>query len=780
MAKTYTEDSVKDEKPGDIKIFPIVSYFTQLLTILKVRFIHRFRSNNKYIEFGLEILFFIFAVIFSVKSDSNSPDVKETEMKQSFPFYAIVGPNPRFGTIPNTTESREFAQTMNDIVSNYYSLNNLQILQDMQYFNNFKEYQDFVSGNRKIEDMFLAVEQINGEDGSQKYKISSNGIVDSFLPDYFQTISTSIIKSKTNQDLPIRLKYQPMPHMPVFTPDLFNGVNTAIFGFVFTISALLVTGTNYVEEAEKGIRDILTFYGLSNFISNVSWLIISFLSLFVPSIVFSIALSIALNCNFGVIFLIYLTGSFALSSFFLCILVLYPKSSFGMISSMSILLTFFIFIFLGYFAFLTEVGSDAAKNVLSLFPHACIGYALFMVSAGYVNDFETVATVKEYSVKYAYVYLLMEGIVYFLIYVLIDYFKDRKWLSSPSKWHYQEPLLNHEPIIVDHLSKQYGEVKAVNDLSFSLTIGDILAIVGPNGAGKTTLMSLICASKVPTEGHIKFQGVDISKNVKTMHRMTGYCPQDNIFLSLLTPEEWLRTICTLRGDKNYDFYPIISALGLEAQLNKRVGDMSGGNKRKVCLAAAIVCDPSIVILDEATSGVDFTSRTRIWSLISSLKNKTIIMATHTLEECEKIADKIMVLSHGHIDDYDTPTKLREKYKCGYTIDTELKYKEELSKLISQFSKENANSYEIKEDRVKFILPMDDSLHLSDVLQKINFPYLLNVQSLEEKIFEHVQEVEDSKGRGNDQSLQSVIDKVNKFDSIENNQNNLYLDDFVEP
>ena len=778
MAKTYTGYTGEDVDQGTqgIKVFPVVSYFTQLFTILKIRFIQKFRSKGVYIEYGLEILFFVFAVIFSVKADANSPDQMETTPDSLYPFYAILGPNPRFGVIPNTTESRKFAESLDQVAATYYS-QGVHIKDDLAYFNSFSDYQDFISKNRKIEEMFLAVEQVKSGDKTN-YKVSSNGIVNMFLPNYYQAITTTILQENNKNGAYVSLNFQPMPHKSVFTPDLFNGVNTAIFAFVFTISPLLVTGTAYVEEAEKGIRDLLSFYGLSNFVSNVAWLIITFLSLFLPSIVFSIALSIALNCNFGVIILIYLTGCFALASFFLCIIVLYPKSSFGMVSSMSILLTFFIFIFLGYFAFLNDLGAQAAKNVLSLFPHACIGYALYMVGAGYVNDFDTVVSVKEYSVQYAYVYLFMEGIVYFLIFLLIDYFKDRKWLSSPSKWHYQEPLNNQDPITAEHLSKEYGETKAVDDLSFSLSIGDILAIVGPNGAGKTTLMSLICASKLPTSGSIKFQGVDIAKNVKTMHRMTGYCPQDNIFLPMLTPIEWLDAICTLRGDKNYDYSPIISALGLEPQLKKRVGDMSGGNKRKVCLAAAIACDPSIVILDEATSGVDFTSRTRIWSLISSLKDKTIIMATHTLEECEKIADKIMVLSNGHIDDYDTPTNLREKYKCGYTIDTELKNKDELQKLIAEFSKESSTLCEVKEDRVKFILPMDDSLHISDILQKINFQYLLNVQSLEEKIFEHVQEVEDA---GRDQNtFQEAIDKVNQYEGVEDKDNNLYLGNFVEP
>jgi ABC-2 type transport system ATP-binding protein len=98
------------------------------------------------------------------------------------------------------------------------------------------------------------------------------------------------------------------------------------------------------------------------------------------------------------------------------------------------------------------------------------------------------------------------------------------------------------------------------------------------------------------------------------------------------------------GEPDFDCSELIAALGLESQLTGGIGGMSGGNKRKVCLVSALLGSPAIVILDEATSGVDFTSRTRIWSLIADLKDTTVIMATHTLEEWEKIADRIMVLA----------------------------------------------------------------------------------------------------------------------------------------
>ena len=193
--------------------------------------------------------------------------------------------------------------------------------------------------------------------------------------------------------------------------------------------------------------------------------------------------------------------------------------------------------------------------------------------------------------------------------------------------------------------------------------------------------------------------------------------------------------------------------------------MSGGNQRKVCLAAALVCDPPIVLLDEATSGVDFTSRTMIWSLISSLKNKTIIMATHTLEECEKIADNIMVMSQGTIEDYDTPTHLRLKYNCGYIIETDRSNKEALSSIIEK-SIGRLEPLSETQEIIKYNIPIDDSTSISDILKEIKFEYILTLQSLEEKIFDHIQEKEEEITRQKD--LASIM-KKDKKQTIESMQ-----------
>jgi ABC-type multidrug transport system ATPase subunit len=248
-----------------------------------------------------------------------------------------------------------------------------------------------------------------------------------------------------------------------------------------------------------------------------------------------------------------------------------------------------------------------------------------------------------------------------------------------------------------------------------------------------------------------FCGQDITINIGAIHHVVGYCPQDNLFMNELNAPEWIEALCVLRGVPDYNYSAVFSALGLDAQLTGRIGSMSGGNKRKVCLAAALVGNPSIVILDEATSGVDFTSRTRIWSLISGLKGTTVIMATHTLEECEKIADRIMVLSEGAISVCDTPTALRQRFKCGYLIETDESNGTELNAILKRHNVGDCQ-VEIQEGQARVVISAEEHGLLGKILKDMTFKYLMSIQNLEEKVFSHIQEEEMSVLRQRDSAI----------------------------
>jgi ABC-type multidrug transport system ATPase subunit len=339
-----------------------------------------------------------------------------------------------------------------------------------------------------------------------------------------------------------------------------------------------------------------------------------------------------------------------------------------------------------------------------------------------------------------FIYMGVESVVYYIVFMIMEYVNKTKWFRAPMKWGKGRGNDEATPIVVSELVKKYEDTIALKSISFKIEVGETLAIIGPNGAGKSSLLGVLSGCCPCDGGSIDFVGLDVTEDIEVMHRVVGYCPQENLFMNELNGPEWIGALCSLRGIADYDFSEIFSALGLNEQTTGRIGSMSGGNKRKVCLASALIGNPSIVILDEATSGVDFTSRTRIWSLISGLKDTTVIMATHTLEECEKIADRIMVVSDGSITVVDTPTALRQEFKCGYLIETEESNAEQLGVILRQHGLDGS-SIEVNEGRATTVISAEEHGLLGGILKDMNFKYLMSIQNLEEKVFSHIQEQE---------------------------------------
>jgi ABC-2 type transport system ATP-binding protein len=343
-----------------------------------------------------------------------------------------------------------------------------------------------------------------------------------------------------------------------------------------------------------------------------------------------------------------------------------------------------------------------------------------------------------------FTYMAVEAVVYSIVFVLADSLIPTKWFPARMKWGSGSTGGANRSISVRKLVKKYDDETGVDEISLEIEQGEILTVIGPNAAGKSSLLGIIAGCREATRGQIDFFGFNGRVDLAQIHRFIGYCPQENICLSEMTAAEWLDSICALRGLPKYDYSEIFKSLGLDEQTRSRFGNMSGGNKRKVALATALVCRPPVVILDEATSGIDFTSRTRAWSLISGLKGTTVIMATHTLEECEKIADRIMVMADGKITNLATPTQLRREFGCGYLIETEEENAERLREILGQY--EPGCELETMEGRVRVVVSADNVEGLIKVLHEIDFKYLMSIQSLEEKLFSHVQEREQEMAR----------------------------------
>jgi ABC-2 type transport system ATP-binding protein len=220
-------------------------------------------------------------------------------------------------------------------------------------------------------------------------------------------------------------------------------------------------------------------------------------------------------------------------------------------------------------------------------------------------------------------------------------------------------------IEVEGLVKHYGEVKAVDGVSFSVEEGEIFGLLGPNGAGKTTLMEILCGLRRYNSGRVRVNGSDLARDSRKVRGMIGFCPQETLLYDLLSVRENLAFSASLYSLSSKKFRERLDfsakVLGVGEFLNRRVQQLSGGMKRRANLAASLIHDPPLVILDEPTVGFDPTIKREFWDLIRGLKGygKTVLLSTHDMYEADEICDRVAIMEKGKIAALDRPRVLKE-------------------------------------------------------------------------------------------------------------------------
>ena len=224
---------------------------------------------------------------------------------------------------------------------------------------------------------------------------------------------------------------------------------------------------------------------------------------------------------------------------------------------------------------------------------------------------------------------------------------------------------NAPAIEVENLRKEYGDLVAVNSISFSVPRGIVFAFLGPNGAGKTTTVEMIENIRKPTAGKIKILGYDIESDFNKVKERLGILPQEFHSFDRLTVEETLDYFQHF-FKKRADINSILHAMDLQAEKDKLYKDLSGGLKQRVGVGISLVNDPDIVFLDEPTTGLDPKARREVWEVIAQLRKsgKTIFLTTHYMEEAEFLADYINIIHKGRIIAAGTTQQLIDSYGSG--------------------------------------------------------------------------------------------------------------------
>ena len=276
-------------------------------------------------------------------------------------------------------------------------------------------------------------------------------------------------------------------------------------------------------------------------------------------------------------------------------------------------------------------------------------------------------------------------------------------------------------IQVNHLTKQYGEFKAVDDISFEVEEGSIFAFLGPNGAGKSSTINTLCTITEKTSGTVLINGHDLEKEKDKVRKDIGIVFQDSTIDESQTVEKNLKYHCSFyhvpkeEVKERIDF--VLDLVDMMKWKKAIVGSLSGGMKRRVEIARGLVHYPKVLFLDEPTTGLDPQTRANIWEYIQKLqkeKNITIFLTTHYMDEAE-VCSKIVIMDHGKIVACDTPDKLKKKY-TSTKIQMEYNNGDKLEELL------NAHNLKYTKKDQKYIVNARNGNHALNILE-ICKPYI---------------------------------------------------------
>jgi ABC-2 type transport system ATP-binding protein len=221
-------------------------------------------------------------------------------------------------------------------------------------------------------------------------------------------------------------------------------------------------------------------------------------------------------------------------------------------------------------------------------------------------------------------------------------------------------------VLIEQLQKRYGKTEALRDVSFQVESGEIFGLLGPNGAGKTTTLRCLCTLAAPDSGRIELAGISVLDHPKAARQLLGYVAQEVALDKVLTGCELLQLQAALyhlpRPLIAERINESLSLLGLEPWADQKTGTYSGGLRKRLDLAAGLLHEPAVLVLDEPTVGLDIESRRVIWDFLRRLRDRgtTVLLTSHYLEEIDALADRVAIIDQGRVIAEGTPSQLKDR------------------------------------------------------------------------------------------------------------------------
>ncbi|XP_041352800.1 cholesterol transporter ABCA5-like [Gigantopelta aegis] len=539
-------------------------------------------------------------------------------------------------------------------------------------------------------------------------------------------IDAALIKT-FNSSFPVpSVQVQLMPKVE-YTPNIsiFQMISSVYFVMAYSILINFLC-ISLVAEKEKKIREGMKMMGLRDSAWWLSWTLVYMLIIFVVTVIMILIVMITSffpNSNLLIVFMmLYLYGMSIISMAFLLTPFFRKAQVAGNVASFSTIIISLLYLAVTFTRTPTSTGYDysippAGRWGLCLLSPVALALAMdqgiFLDIASGGMSFSTM-TLGDFPLFAPILMLLVDSFIYFLLAVYFDHVipgeygpRYKPWFClMPSYWFGKKkptelPSLingyqrasqidsdNLEPVPAElaskaglrifNISKEFqsrkNTVKAVNELSLDIYEGQITALLGHNGAGKTTLINMLCGLSPPSSGTATIKGLDVSDSADMVRirAMTGVCPQHNILYDELSCEEHLLIFAGIKGVRDADKARLVEKAMRDAdiahQANVVSKNLSGGQKRKLSVAIALIGDPKILFLDEPTAGMDPYSRRHLWSLLKKSKEgKIILLTTHFMDEADILADRKAIISHGKLKCCGSSLFLKNRFGIGYHL-----------------------------------------------------------------------------------------------------------------
>ncbi|KAL5014325.1 hypothetical protein ScPMuIL_008595 [Solemya velum] len=328
-----------------------------------------------------------------------------------------------------------------------------------------------------------------------------------------------------------------------------------------------------------------------------------------------------------------------------------------------------------------------------------------------------------------------------------DVLDERNRINSTDLSKLQET----DSLILKNLAKSYGPLRAVKGISVGIAPQECFGLLGQNGAGKTTTFKMLTGDVIVSGGNAYLYKHDIKQHIKQVQQNLGYCPQFDALIDQLTGRETLTLYARLRGVKEHQIYDIVEKLMeilmMGQYADKQTGTYSGGNKRKLSTAIALIGDPPFILLDEPSTGMDPKARRQLWNVLSGVRasGRTLILTSHSMEECDALCTRIVIMVNGKFVCYGSPQHLKNKFGHGYTLvlhtGTSQKAEETQQDLL-QFLNSNFQVEQVFDDRQGYIhIQIPDSSisvgKLFGVMEQAKLSYTLEDYAVHQTTLEQV-------------------------------------------